>query len=89
MPDTIGDLQSILCEVFMRGDIVIGPQTTAADVVGWDSFKHVEIILLVEERYGIEMPVKEVNAAHTVGELVGLIDRKRAEKAGAAAGAAR
>lgn len=78
MPNIDADLQEIVREVLNRPDIELGPATTAADVVGWDSIKHVEIILQVEEKYDIEMPLAEVNRARTVGELVALIERRLA-----------
>jgi acyl carrier protein len=82
MPNLYGDLARIVREVLMRDDIEIGPTTTAADVVGWDSLKHVEIILQVEEKYGIDMPLAEVSRARTVGDLVNLIERRIAAQQG-------
>lgn len=76
MPDLYADLTQIVREVLMRDDIEIAPQTIAADVIGWDSLKHVEIILQVEEKYGIDMPLAEVNRARTAGDLVNLIERR-------------
>jgi acyl carrier protein len=80
MLDLYADLAVIVREVLMRPDIEIAPETTAADVVGWNSLKHVEIIIAVEEKYGIDMPLAEVNRVRTVGELVSLIARRIAAK---------
>ncbi|TDH60000.1 acyl carrier protein [Dankookia rubra] len=71
----LGDLEAILRDVFAR-EVLVTLQTTAADIVGWDSFRHVEIIILLEEKYGIELPVSEVNDAKTLGQLAALVERK-------------
>ena len=69
-------LTDILRRVFNHNDITISPETTAADIIGWDSFKHVEIVLELEEHYGIELPIGAVNRARNVGQLVSLVESK-------------
>jgi acyl carrier protein len=73
--NVLADLQEILNDVFGR-DVSVTLESTAADVVGWDSFRHIEIIISLEEKYEIELPVSEVNEAQTIGQLVDLIERK-------------
>ena len=63
-------LTEIFHEVFMRDDIVLSPQLTAADVPDWDSFKQIEILLGVEEKYAIKFRTKELDSLHNVGDLV-------------------
>jgi len=62
-------LNGIFREVFLRDDIVLAPQTTAADVDGWDSYKQIEILLAIEEKYGIKFRTKELDALANVGDL--------------------
>ena len=62
-------LNGIFREIFLRDDIVLAPQTTAADVEGWDSYKQIEILLAVEERFGIKFRTKELDALVNVGDL--------------------
>jgi acyl carrier protein len=45
------------------------PETTAADVPGWDSVSHVGLILTVEEDLGIEFPVETVATLDNLGAL--------------------
>jgi len=69
-------LQQVFAEVFGRDDIVIHPCLTAADVVGWDSFRQVEITLAMEERFAIRIRTKELNNLTNVGDLVTLVLQK-------------
>jgi acyl carrier protein len=76
-PEILGFLAQVLRDVFHRDDIVVHPGLTAADVVGWDSFKQVEIILALEEKFTIRIRPRDVANARNVGELAEVVQRKR------------
>ena len=46
-------------------------------MLGWDSFKQVEITLALEERFNIRIRIKELTAVANVGDLVRLVQHKR------------
>ena len=69
-------LNELFNDVFMRDDIDLKPSTTAADVDGWDSFKQIEIVISVEEKYDIKFSTKDLDNLKTVGDLVALISGK-------------
>ncbi|MBV9018581.1 MAG: acyl carrier protein [Alphaproteobacteria bacterium] len=69
-------LDEIFRDVFLRDDIKLTPELSANDVVGWDSFKQIEIILAVEGRYGIKFNTRELDSLHNVGDLVRVIAAK-------------
>jgi len=71
-------LNEIFADVFMRDDIVLTPETTAKDVDGWDSFKMIEIIIVVQERFGIKVHTRELDNLKNVGDLVKSIASKQA-----------
>jgi acyl carrier protein len=71
-------LGEIFSEVFMRTDIPLSPTLTADDVEGWDSFKQIEIIMATEERFGIKLRTKEIDALGNVGDLARTILEKTA-----------
>jgi acyl carrier protein len=70
------ELTDLLRDIFVRPDLVLTPQTTAADVPGWDSMKQIEINIAVEERYGIRLTAREVDAMRSVGDLIDVIVMK-------------
>jgi len=70
------DLTEIFCEVFGRDEMTLTPALSAKDVDGWDSFKQIEIIVSVEERFGIKLNTKEIDGLKNVGDLVAVIARK-------------
>jgi acyl carrier protein len=74
--DIYATLTSIFREVFRREGIVLKAEMAGEDIPGWNSFKLVEIVHAVEERFGIILHTKELDSLHTVGDLVDLIAGK-------------
>ncbi len=72
----LAGLTEIFREIFLRDDLTLRLDLTAADVEGWDSFKHIEIIMAVEERFSIKMSTRELDNLRSVGDLLTLIRAK-------------
>lgn len=69
-------LQEIFGDVLGRSGIELNDATTAQDVEGWDSLKHIDLIMAIEAHYRIRFNVREVQRLHNVGALVDLIENK-------------
>lgn len=69
-------LSEIFQDVFLTEDIQLRPELSAKDVPGWDSFKQIDIILAVEEKYRIKLNTRELDSLHNVGDLVRVIAAK-------------
>ena len=70
------ELTEIFHDLFGDDDIVLTPQTTADDVEGWDSIKHISLIVAVEDRFGIKMKTNEIEGLANVGDLIAKIEEK-------------
>jgi len=70
--ETLGD---VFEEVLGRR-VELRPETTAADVDGWDSVVHVMLILATERKFGIRFESSEIANAADVGEFVALVEAK-------------
>lgn len=66
-------LRDIFADIFARDDIVLNASTSAKDVAGWDSFRHIEILVAVEERFGIRFRTRDLDRLRNAGDLVRLI----------------
>ena len=62
--------------VFDNPDLIVGSETTANDVEGWDSLTHIDLIVAVEKEFKIRFKTAEVNGMKNVGDLMGLILQK-------------
>jgi acyl carrier protein len=71
-------LTEIFQDVFRREDLVLSPALTAKDVPGWDSFKQIEIMIAVEEKYGVRFRTRELESLRNVGDLAQAVLTKTA-----------
>jgi acyl carrier protein len=75
-PQIYQTLTTIFRDVFLRDDFNLAPALSAKDVADWDSFKQIEIIIAVEERFGIKFRTREMDSLNNVGDLARLIAEK-------------
>lgn len=69
-------LTNIFRTLFNEPNLVLFPAMTAADVAGWDSFNHVNLIILIEEEFNLRFSTEEVGAMANVGDLLELLGSK-------------
>lgn len=70
------ELTEIFRDVFDDDTIVLNPNTTAADIDGWDSVGHLNLIVAIEMRLKMKFKTAEIESLHNVGELAGLVEYK-------------
>ena len=71
-------LKSVFQKVLEENDITITREMTAQDVEKWDSLRHVQLISEVETAFGIKFKLREIMSMNNVGDLIDLIDIKKA-----------
>ena len=69
-------LSTVLQEVFEDDELEATPDLTASDVEGWDSLKHIRLVLSVEKAFHISFSASEIGNLKNIGELASLIDAK-------------
>jgi acyl carrier protein len=72
------DLTRIFRDVFLRDDLTPTANMTSRDVRGWDSSRHIEILMACEQRWNIGFTSREIDDLSSVGDLVRSIARKTA-----------
>ena len=80
--DVRAALQDVFRQVFNRPDLVITEKTTADDVKGWDSLKHIELIVSVESKFGVKFKTAEVTKLNDVGDLIQMLVERMAPEVG-------
>jgi acyl carrier protein len=73
-------LTEIFHDLFDDDSIVLTRETTAADIDGWDSFNHVNLLLAIEVKLGIKFRTAETESLYNVGHLVQIIQTKLEQK---------
>jgi acyl carrier protein len=83
---TVRPLMAEVTEIFRtvlnQPELELTPRSTADEVLGWDSMTHITLLVEAECRFGIEFQAAEVEAVHSVGELMRAIQTKRATQSG-------
>ena len=66
-------LTPVFREVFDDDSIELSEQMTAADVDGWDSVEHFNLISEIERRFRMRFQMREVSGMKNVGELAEIV----------------
>ena len=73
-------LTPLFRELFDDDTLTPAPSMTAADVPEWDSFNHINLIVAIEQRFGIKFQTAELESIPTVGDLARKIEQKLAQQ---------
>ena len=66
-------LNKVFRDVFDDDEIVVTAETTSNDIEDWDSLEHINLIVAVEQEFGIKFNMHEVTTMKNVGEMVDII----------------
>jgi acyl carrier protein len=69
-------LTGVFREIFEDSTLVLTPETTEADIPGWDSFSSASLIAAIEQRFAIRFRAAELQALQNVGNFVEMIRAK-------------
>ncbi|HXY34984.1 MAG TPA: acyl carrier protein [Planctomycetaceae bacterium] len=80
MRDIRAELQEIFRQVFDDPTIVLKDDLTAADIEGWDSVTHIDLLIAVERALGIKFATAEMSRLkepdQNIGSFIRLIESK-------------
>ncbi|HEX4610382.1 MAG TPA: acyl carrier protein [Urbifossiella sp.] len=80
MADIAPRLQTIFRDVFDDPTLTLRDEMTAADVDGWDSLNHVNLVIAIERAIGVKFAMAEISKmkepGQNVGSLIRLIETK-------------
>ncbi len=78
--EVLEKVTGIIREVFEKDSIVVSETTTAADVEGWDSLTHLNLVNEIEMEFDIRFMLAEVQGSKNVGELITALMKHLDEK---------
>jgi acyl carrier protein len=85
MSNLQSELQEVFRQVFDDDRLVITAASSAADVEGWDSMAHINLIIAIEKKFAVRFSPAELAGLGGKGQNVGSI-MKILEARSAAAG---
>jgi len=69
-------LKSLILSELNLNEFDLKDETVASEVPGWDSLKHLNIILSIEKGYNIKFKGMEIMKIQNIGSLQKLVDSK-------------
>ncbi|HKQ96746.1 MAG TPA: acyl carrier protein [Candidatus Polarisedimenticolia bacterium] len=76
-------MQEVFRTVFDDDAIVLRDEMTSADIDGWDSLMHINLMVAVERRFRVKFATAEIAALKGDGQNVGTFLRLVSTKLGA------
>lgn len=67
------NIVKIFRQIFDDDTLEIADETTADDIEAWDSYEQINLLIAIEDTFGIEIPLKRVNQMKNVGEMIDFI----------------
>jgi acyl carrier protein len=67
-------LQETFREFTSNEQLVLSESATEADVEGWDSVTHIQILFEIEEVFGIQFPADNIPEMTSVGAIIDAIE---------------
>jgi acyl carrier protein len=80
MSDTISKVKSIIAEQLGVKPEEVTPEASFVEDLGADSLDTVELVMALEEEFGVEIPDEDAEKMTTVGEAIKYIEEKAAKK---------
>lgn len=69
-------LTTVFRQAFENPSLVIDEGTGRKDVLGWDSLKHMKLMVAVEKAFGVRFSAGEVASFVNVGKMLSALDKK-------------
>lgn len=66
-------VQAIFREVMEDEELILHDTLTAKDVANWNSLNHINLILRLEEEFGLQFNAEEIAKLANVGEFFDLL----------------
>lgn len=66
-------MNTVFRDIFDDESIVVTDKTTAADIEDWDSLEHINLIVAMEDEFGMKFSMGEVTSMINVGEAVNVV----------------
>jgi acyl carrier protein len=69
-------VNSVFRDVFDDESITVNDGTTADDIEDWDSLEHINLVVAIEEEFGVKFTMGEVTGMKNVGEMADILSER-------------
>jgi acyl carrier protein len=72
-------LCQLVAKVLEVEENAVSPETGPMSLPEWDSFKHVQLVVTIEETYGVQLPTEEIVNLFSVKDIAKLLQESGVE----------
>jgi acyl carrier protein len=69
-------VRGIASDVFGVPAGKLSPSSSPETIENWDSMQHLNLVLAIEEKFGIQLDPEEIEQMKTIGAVAALVDKK-------------
>ncbi len=69
-------MRAIAADLFGIPEHTIHSDSSPETVEGWDSLQHLNLILAIEERFGVSLSPEEMDEMRSIGKVSDVVERK-------------
>jgi len=73
---TFEQVRSIASDLFSTPTDRISPDSSPETIESWDSIQHLNLVLALEEKFGLQLSPEEIEQMHTIGQVTKLVETK-------------
>ena len=75
MPEATDRIRSIVAAVLRVPEDTLVDAASPDSVAGWDSLRHMQLVLALEESFGVQFAVEDMEAMFNVGAIVEIVGK--------------
>jgi acyl carrier protein len=70
-------VRGIAADVLQTDGAVLTAESSPESVETWDSERHLNLMLALEEEFGLQFKPEEMDQMNTIGQIAGVVSAKR------------
>jgi acyl carrier protein len=74
---TLAEVRRLVSDVFNQPVEKVDARSSPSTIEAWDSIRHLNLVLAVEEKFGVQFSPDELEAMGSVGKICELVESKR------------
>tara|TARA_B100001540_G_C15775607_1_gene628515 strand:+ start:402 stop:653 length:252 start_codon:yes stop_codon:yes gene_type:complete len=78
--DIFDTIVKVFRDTLGQKNLKLSLDSSSADVGDWDSFFHIQIIVNIEQEFGVKFSIADIEEFRTIGDLLKIIEAKLEKK---------
>ncbi len=74
---TLQQVRSIASDIFGVPADKITPESSPETIENWDSMQHLNLVLAIEERFGVQLEPEDIEQMKNIGAVAAVVEKLR------------